>query len=374
MKKNKYFLVIVFIFLLTIGLVASLSVGNYIDTKNVTARLLQFDEQDATITAIKKTTPAVVSVSVIDDIVYTEVDLSTGKTSNITRKQVRGNGTGFIVSSDGYIITNKHVVEVGSSNASYKIILNSGKQYYAQLIGKDPLNDLAVLKIFDKNLPYVELGDSDKLEMGHTVIAIGNVLGQFSNSATKGIVSGLGRSLTASNSAGNSESLDNVIQTDAQINPGNSGGPLVDLNGKVVGINVATESSGASIGFAIPINDAKPVIDSIKTIGRIVRVRLGVRYVMITPAIATENKLKSQSGAWLTNLESDDSVIADDSPAAVAGLQEEDIITEVNGKKIDGKTTLFSVIQKFKPGNKITIKFLRGDKTLTKEIVLTEFK
>jgi len=373
MKNNKY----VFIILLALLMVGSLvgwSANNYLQTQSATARQLQFDEQDATITAIKKTTPAVVSISVIDDIVYTEVDLGTGQTTNITKKQVRGNGTGFIISSDGYILTNKHVVEIGSNNASYKIILNSGKQYYAQLIGKDPLNDLAVLKIFDKNLPFVELGDSDKLEMGHTVIAIGNVLGQFSNSATKGIVSGLGRSLTASNSAGNSESLDNVIQTDAQINPGNSGGPLVDLNGKVVGINVATESSGASIGFAIPVNDAKPVIDSIKTIGRIVRVRLGVRYVMITPAIATENKLKSQSGAWLTNLESDDPVIVTDSPAAAAGLQEDDIITEVNGKKIEGKITLFSVVQKYKPGNKITIKFLRGDKILTKEIVLTEFK
>lgn len=373
MKNNKYFFIIL-LSLLIVGSIVSWTANNYSQTKNATAGQLQFDEQSATITAIKKVAPAVVSISVIDDTFYTQLDLNTGKTAKITSKQVKGNGTGFIISADGYIITNKHVIEVGSSNASYKIILNSGKQYYAQLIGKDPLNDLAILKIFDKNLAHIELGDSDKLEMGQTVIAIGNVLGQFSNSATKGIVSGLGRSLTASNNSGNSESLDNVIQTDAQINPGNSGGPLINLNGEVVGINVATESSGASIGFAIPVNDAKPVIDSIKTVGRIVRVRLGVRYVMITPAIATENKLKSQGGAWLTNLDSEGDVIAADSPAAAAGLKEDDIITEVNGIKIDGKSTLLSVIQKYKPGAKISLKFLRNEQILTKETVLTEFK
>lgn len=374
MKNSKYYLISTSILLLIFGACLFYPTVDYSNIKNVIAEQLQFDEQSATITAIKKVTPAVVSISVIDDATYTQIDLGTGQTSKVTSKQVKGNGTGFIISADGYILTNKHVIEVGSSNASYKIILNSGKQYYAQLIGKDPLNDLAVLKIFDKNLPYVELGDSDKLEMGHTVIAIGNVLGQLSNSATKGIVSGLARSLTASNSLGNAEALNNVIQTDAQINPGNSGGPLVNLDGKVVGINVATESSGASIGFAIPINDAKPVIDSIKTIGRIVRVRLGVRYVMITPAIAIENKLNSQNGAWITSMGTEEPAVVADSPAAVVGLQENDIITEVNGIKIDGRTSLLSVVQKYKPGNKIAIKFLRGDKALTKEAILTEFK
>jgi len=374
MKNSKYYLISTSILLLIFGACLFYPTVDYSNIKNVIAEQLQFDEQSATITAIKKVTPAVVSISVIDDTTYTQIDLGTGQTSKVTSKQVKGNGTGFIISADGYILTNKHVIEVGSSNASYKIILNSGKQYYAQLIGKDPLNDLAVLKTFDKNLPYVELGDSDKLEMGYTVIAIGNILGQFSNSATKGIVSGLERSLTANNSSGNAEILNNVIQTDAQINPGNSGGPLVDLNGKVVGINVATESSGASIGFAIPINDAKPVINSIKNIGRIVRVRLGVRYVMITPAIAIENKLNSQSGAWITSVGAEEPAVVAGSPAATAGLQENDIIIEVNGIKIDGKNTLLAVVQKYKPGDKITIKFLRGDKTLTKETILTEFK
>jgi serine protease Do len=340
----------------------------------VTAANYQLDEQAATIMAIKKVVPAVVSISVLDKVTTSEVDLITGIAKTTTDQQVKGNGTGFLISADGYIITNKHVVNIGSDQAAYKVILNSGKQYYAQLIGKDPLNDLAILKIFDKNLPYINLGDSDKLEMGTTVIAIGNVLGQFSNSATKGIISGLGRNLVAGDNSGNSEALDNVIQTDAQINPGNSGGPLIDLNGNVVGINVATESSGASIGFAIPINDAKPVINSIKTVGRIVRVRLGVRYVMITPQLAADKKLKSQSGAWLTNLTTNDAVVVPDSPAAQVGLQEDDIILEVNSIKIADKNTLFSVVQKYKPENKIGLKVLRGDKILVKTVTLQEAK
>jgi serine protease Do len=371
MKNKIFFLLII---LILIGLTIGLSVNNFLNTKDVTAKNYQFDEQEATILAIKKVTPAVVSIIVADSVRLSEIDMATGETKFYTDKQEKGRGTGFIISADGFIITNKHVVNAGSDQAEYKVILNSGKQYYAQLIGKDPLNDLAVLKIFDKNLPYVELGDSDKIEMGTTVIAIGNVLGRYDNSATKGIVSGLSRNLVASNNSGSSEALDNVIQTDAQINPGNSGGPLVDLNGKVIGINVATESSGAAIGFAIPINDAKPVIDSIKKVGRIVRVRLGVRYVMITPQIATENKLKSQTGAWLTSLTSDDPVILSDSPAAKADLQENDIILEVNAIKIDGKITLLSLVQKYKPGDKIGLKIKRGDAVMNKVITLEEAK
>lgn len=373
MKNNKSILIIL-VSVLLVGSIFGWSASNFLNTKNVAAVQYQLDEQAATIMAIKKVVPAVVSISVIDNVTTAEVDLITGEASTSIEKQVKGSGTGFLISADGYIITNKHVVEVGSDQAAYKIILNSGKQYYAQLIGKDPLNDLAVLKIFDKNLPYISMGDSDKLDMGTTVIAIGNALGEFNNSATKGIVSGLGRSLVAGDDSGNSESLDNVIQTDAQINPGNSGGPLIDLNGNVIGINVATESSGASIGFAIPINDAKPVIDSIKTVGRIVRVRLGVRYVMITPQLAADKKLKSQTGAWLTNLATDDPVILPDSPASQIGLQEDDIILEVNGIKIADKNSLFSVVQKYKPGNKISLKILRGNTTLTKVATLQEAK
>src|SRR5680860_744328 len=231
---------------------------------------LQFDEQEATIRAIKKVLPAVVSIIIYNEEEYVNVNLSTGQQTKETEKVKKGSGTGFLISADGLIITNKHVVNsADNETAEYRIILNSGKQYYAQFIGKDPLNDLAILKIFDKNLPHVELGNSDNLEIGSTVIAIGNVLGLFQNSVTKGIVSGLGRSFEAGDSNGNSILINNAIQTDAEINMGNSGGPLVDLNGQIVGINVARALGGKAIGFAIPINDARPVVNSVIEIGRI---------------------------------------------------------------------------------------------------------
>ena len=228
---------------------------------------------------------------------------------------------------------------------------------------------------FDKNLPYVELGDSDKLPIGSTVIAIGNTLGRYQNSATKGIVSGLGRSLEASDQTGaNAEVLDNVIQTDAEINPGNSGGPLVDLDGKIIGINVAIDQAGSSIGFAIPINDAKPVIKSAREIGRIVRVRLGIRYVMLTALTAQENKLPRNSGAWITPDTNGAPPVLPDSPAAKAGLKAGDIITEINGIKLQDRTTLLSVVQKYKPGNKIGLKVFRDGKFLVLVATLDEFR
>ncbi|MBI4779427.1 trypsin-like peptidase domain-containing protein [Candidatus Falkowbacteria bacterium] len=232
-----------------------------------------------------------------------------------------------------------------------------------------------MLKIFDKNLPYVGLGDSDKLQIGSTAIAIGNALGRYQNSATKGIVSGLGRSIEASDQTGaNAESLDNVIQTDAEINLGNSGGPLVDLNGNVIGINVAIDQAGSSIGFAIPINDAKPVIKSVREIGRIVRPRLGLRYVMLTPEIAQANKLTRSSGAWISASQGGTASILPDSPAAKAGLKEGDIITEINAIKLQDRVTLLSIIQKYKPGDKIGLRVFRDGKFLVLIATLDEFK
>lgn len=339
-----------------------------------TAQDLKLDEQEATVRAIKKVMPAVVSVRVVENQNSTVLDLDTGQTQNRSEKKERGAGTGFLISSDGLIITNKHVVNAAanSQTAEYKISLSSGKQYFAQLIGKDPINDLAILKIFDKNLPAVELGDSSKLTQGMTVIAIGNVLGVYQNSVTKGIVSGLNRDIVASDQAGNGEALGNVIQTDADINFGNSGGPLVDLNGRVVGINVAIDSSGKSIGFAIPINDAKPVIRSVKEIGRIVRPRLGVRYVMITPELADERKLARRSGALVDGGEA--LAVVADSPAAKAGLEAGDIVFEINGIKVEGANTLLSIIQQYKPGQKVGLKIDRKGKIMIKIVELDEFR
>lgn len=369
-KKLIFILVIIFALAVIYVNFAGLS-------KNITiADNLSLDDQEATIRAIKKVMPAVVNIIIYDQQETIIVDLGTGERKTEKEKAQKGSGTGFLISADGLILTNKHVVNAGKEGtAEYKIILNSGKKYYAQLIGKDPINDLAVLKIFDKNLPFVELGDSDKLELGTTVVAIGNALGRYQNSVTKGIVSGLGRSLAASDQSGNVQALDNAIQTDAEINLGNSGGPLIDLVGRVIGINVAIDESGRSIGFAIPVNDAKPVMRTVKQIGRIVRPRLGVRYIMLMPEIAEEKGLKITSGALiLKDDESRSPAILPDSPAAKAGLAEGDIILEINAVKLEGKITLLSVIQRYKPGDKIGLKIQRGDKIIIRTVTLDEFK
>lgn len=356
-----------------LGSVLGLSTYNsFLNTSTVIADDLALDEQEATIRAIKKVNPAVVSIIVYEEDVFEAVDIITGKMQLQPYKKLKQSGTGFLISSDGYILTNKHVAEAAQEGkASFRIILNSGMKYYAQLIDKDPLNDLAVLKIYDKDLPYIELGDSDKLEMGSSVIAIGNALGRYQNSATKGIVSGLGRSLTANGIENKSEKLDNVIQTDAKINPGNSGGPLIDLGGKVVGINTAIEAAGSSIGFAIPVNDARPVIDSIRERGHIVRSFLGVYYQMLTPEILLENDLPRTTGAWI-NAGDGSSAIIPDSPADIAGLKDNDIIFEINAIKIGDPHSLQTVIQRYKPGERIGLKIQRGDDIVIKEVVLGE--
>lgn len=374
MKIKKYFIIgLIFLF----GLSGVLLFNLYSpDTAKVAAENLRLDDQEATIRAINKVMPAAVSIIIIDQQSLITINLSTGEHSENKTKVQKGSGTGFIISPDGLILTNKHVVSVGNEKtAEFKIILNSGKQYYAQLIGKDPINDLAVLKIFDKNLPYVQLGDSDKLSIGTTVIAIGNALGRYQNSATKGIVSGLGRNIEASDQSGNlAETLDNVIQVDADINLGNSGGPLIDLDGDIVGINVAIDQAGSFIGFAIPINDAKPVIKSVREIGRIVRPRLGIRYHMLTPEIAGEYKLAKDSGAWISTNEKSGPAVLPDSPADKAGLIPGDIVMEINGIKLQGKTTLISVIQKYKPGDKVGLRVWRDGKIIILTAALDEFR
>lgn len=340
-----------------------------------TADNLQFDEQEASIRAIKKVSPAVVSIIVYDEEEFVSAGFGGGMKIVSKEKIQKGSGTGFLISSDGFILTNKHVVSSGNEKtAEFRIIMNSGKKYYAQFIGKDPLYDFAILKIFDKDLPYVELGNSDKLEIGTSVMAIGNALGIYRNSVTKGIISGLERNLTASDGSGYSEDLSNVLQTDAEINLGNSGGPLIDLNGKVVGVNVAVDQTGTAIGFAIPINDTYPIIRSVREIGRIIRPRLGVRHIMIDQEVVEQRKTPINYGALVLAGEEGSVAVLPDSPAGKAGVMEGDIIFEVNAIKLERKNTLLSVLQKYKVGDKIGLKIRRGDKVLIKTVVLDEFK
>jgi S1-C subfamily serine protease len=368
MKKVKVVFLIIMIFSVGFFSAEYFSFGSV-----VTADDLSMDEQELTVRAIEKVMPATVNITVYDYEEVLVINAETNVQELLKEKAAISSGTGFIISPDGLIMTNRHVIDPVSDSREYKIILDSGKQYYAQFIDEDPINDLAVLKIYDKDLPYVEIGDSDELGIGSTVIAIGNVLGRYQNSATKGIVSGLGRYLmTTDGVSGRQESLYNVIQTDADINLGNSGGPLINLKGEVVGVNVAIDEGGNGIGFAIASNDAEPVIRTIKESGKIIRPKLGLRYMMLDPIIAEQNDLLRDEGAWVHAEDGQAAVVAE-GPADLAGIEEGDIIFEVNAIKIEGKNNLLSVLQKFKPGDKLGFKIQRGDEIIIKIAELGEF-
>src|SRR3989344_2981132 len=287
-----------------------------------------------------------------------------------TRKQQVSAGTGFLVSSDGLIVTNKHVVDF--DGAEFTVLTSNGGQYSAKVLAKDPFNDLALIKINGDNFPTLPLGDSDKLQIGQTVIAIGNALGEFSNTVSRGVVSGLSRSIVAQAGA-SSEKLDQLIQTDAAINPGNSGGPLLNLRGEVVGINTAIAQGAQSVGFAIPVNQIKKAINDVKSFGRIVYPFVGVRYAVITPEIKTARNLSVDYGVLVFD-DSQNPGIVPGSPAEKAGLKEGDILLELNGQKLTVKNDLAQTIQKFKVGERVTLKILREKQNQNIEVVLEEKK
>lgn len=289
-----------------------------------------------------------------------------------TAKQRIGAGTGFIISSDGTILTNKHVAN--DIEAEYTVIFADGTTYDAQLLGVDAFNDLAIVKIEGNNFSIIELGDSDKIKIGETVVAIGYALGEYSNTVTTGIVSGLGRDVVTGG-YGSSEILAGVIQTDAAINPGNSGGPLLNLYGEVIGINTAVNREGQLIGFAIPINTAKRVVESVEKYGRIVRPFLGVRYVMINEAIAEQNNLEVNYGALIVQGQNQiELAVMPGSPADKAGLVANDIILEMNGVKLAGDIVLAKEIVKYDPGDSITLKVYHRGEEKTVTVILAEYQ
>lgn len=286
-----------------------------------------------------------------------------------TKLQEIGGGSGFIVSPDGLIVTNKHVVF--DETASYTVLTNDGKKYDANVLARDPNRDIAIIKILADNLPVVNLGDSNGLKLGQTAIAIGNALGEFRNTVSTGVISGLSRSVTASGSGIGTEKLEDLIQIDAAINEGNSGGPLLNLKGEVIGINVAMVSGAQSIGFSIPINQVKKSIESVKSTGRIVSPYLGVRYLVIDSNLAKKEKLSVENGV-LVRGSSDGSAVLKDSPAEKAGIKAEDIIIEVNGEKITKDNSLNSLLQKYSVGDKITLRIIRDGKELDLSAILEE--
>lgn len=286
-----------------------------------------------------------------------------------TQKQDVGGGSGFVVSADGLIFTNKHVV--ADTKADYTVFTNDGKKYSAKVLARDPVNDVALLKINAVGLVPATLGDSSTVKLGQTAIAIGNALAEYRNTVSVGVISGLARKVTAGGSALGPETIQGVMQTDAAINPGNSGGPLLNLRGEVIGVNTAIASNAQNIGFAIPINQAKRAIESVKKTGSIQTPYLGVRYVLVNDTIAKNQKLPVSAGALVRGT-TDGPAVIPDSPAAKAGLVAEDIITAVNGEAITGDTTLSQIIQEYTIGDTVALIVRRGDKTLSLSATLAE--
>jgi len=339
-------------------------------------------QESAVIKVVKDVSPSVVSIIVSKDLPVFETfyldpfedfenffwpapfnfQVPQQRQKGTERKEI-GGGTGFIISSDGMILTNKHVVL--DKDASYTVLTNDGSRIEASVLAIDPFQDLAIIKVeTDKELIPVKLGDSSMLQAGQTVIAIGNALGEFRNTVSVGVVSGLERRISVSG-AGMVETLENIIQTDAAISKGNSGGPLLDLKGEVIGINTAMslEVGAQDIGFAIPINKAKRDIRQVKDQGEIVYPFLGVRYILITPEIQSENDLSVDYGAWVVKGEGVlEPAVTPGSSAEKAGLQEWDIILEFNNERIGLDNPLSKSINNHNPGDEITLKVLREGK------------
>ncbi len=284
-------------------------------------------------------------------------------------------GTGFIITADGLVVTNKHVVS--DDSAEYVVILDDGTQLEAKVLDKDSLNDIALIQITGDDerlggLPTLEFSDSDQISVGDPVVAIGNALGEYSNTTTVGIISATGREIVAGG-AGFSENLVNLIQTDAAINPGNSGGPLLNMAGEIVGMNTAIDTTATGIGFAIPANDIAMVVKSYQEFGRIVRPFVGVMYIPVTPQVVQNYKLDIDKGVYI--LGADDPAVAgvlQGSPAEAAGLKEGDVILSVDDKELTSTYSLSNAIANYLVGDTITLKVWRDGKEMSVELKLEE--
>ena len=318
-------------------------------------------EEENLASVVSKVSPSVVSIvtqSKTNDFYY-------GSSTE------EGAGTGIIVGKDGYIMTNKHVIN-GASTVG--VILSDGTTYEdVQVLGSDPLNDVAFLRIPNvRDLPAAELGDSTSVRVGQKVIAIGNSLGQYQNTVTSGIISGTGRPVAAQ--AGEQvETLTDLIQTDAAINPGNSGGPLLNLHGQVIGLNTAIAADAQGIGFSIPVGATKGLLKGVLAGKGVQRAYLGVNYVPITADVAEHYKLPTKKGAYIYN-GTDKTAVAANSPAAKAGLKDKDIITKVGDIEVGDRGSVASLVAEYAPGDTVKLTILRGNETVTSNVTLVPFK
>ncbi|MDA1334569.1 MAG: trypsin-like peptidase domain-containing protein [bacterium] len=276
-------------------------------------------------------------------------------------------GSGFIVGEDGLIVTNRHVVK--DTEATYTAILNDGRQFEATILARDPLEDLALLSIDGDGFSHLTLGNSNDVRAGQSVIAIGNALGEFNNTVSVGVVSGLRRTIVAGG-----EEFRSLIQTDAAINPGNSGGPLLNLSGQVIGVNTAVASNAENIGFALPSRIVQKDIYDLEKHGRIVYPYLGVRYRILTNEVKDELGLPVNYGALIVSGESGEQAISPGSPAATSGMKIGDILLEIASERITRDNPLAEILQKKSIGENISIKLLRGDEEITIQLALGERK
>ncbi len=344
------------------------------------------------IDVVARANPAVVSIIVTQDVPVYEQYFETydpfgglfgpGNEFRIPRQREMGTeerrvggGSGFFVTEDGLIVTNRHVVALES--ARYSAVTDTGVTYPVEVLARDPVFDIAILRVEEQapeeGFPTLPLGDSGSLQLGQTVIAIGNALGEFQNSVSVGVVSGLSRSIVAGDrQRRTSELLEEVIQTDAAINPGNSGGPLLNSSGEVVGVNVAVALGSDNIGFALPVNMVKSVVDSVAEHGEIRMPFLGVRYVMLNERIAGAQDLTVTYGAFISSGQHDVAPVQRDSPAASAGIRAGDVIIEIGGLSLRERS-LANAIRTFSPGQTVEVVINRGGEEVRLEVELAEF-
>jgi serine protease Do len=347
--------------------------------------------EDKVISTIKKVMPAVVSIAIAKHLEDLEKEIPkelypflpggpTGPHLEIPESLIDkrgmveiGGGSGFIVHENGIILTNKHVIS--DPKAEYTVIANDGKRFPAEVLSRDPINDVAIIKIQANGLPVVKLGDAAKLELGESVIAIGNALGIFKNTVSLGIVSGLSRSISAqADPDAPPQEMRGLIQTDAAINPGNSGGPLVNLEDFAIGVNAAIVFGAQNIGFAIPINAAERDLDDIKKYGRIRRPLLGLRYLMIDDKLKDKMGLPVNYGALVVGESPHDHGVVAGSPAEKAGIREKDIVLEFNAKKLDRDHPIQDFLEDMNVGEKVELLVMRGGKQFKVNAALAERK
>lgn len=335
-----------------------------------TVQPLQSSGDSAVVAAVKQVSPAVVTVvnTLNADAAGAQQQQLPGLDPNAPQEQARATGSGVIISADGLIVTNNHVVE---SARSLAVIFADGTRQDAELVGTDPLTDLAVIRVGGKVPAFAPLGDSDALQPGETVIAIGSPLGDFKNSVTVGVVSALNRTVPGTGQEG-------LIQTDAAINHGNSGGPLVNLQGQVVGINTLvvrgnglTGDQAEGLGFSVPSNTVKFVGDALIASGKVEYPYLGISYSMIDAELAAQENLAVQNGALIGASSTRQPAVVSGAPADKAGLRDGDIITAISDTKLDSNTSLRAALLKHKPGETVTLEVLRDGKPLSVNVTLT---